>query len=235
MTGPTATAFAMDALGRSALFARVSPQALAACAATLRVRRYRRGETIFHQGDPGDSLYIIESGSVKIVLPSPEGEEGAIIATLARGDFFGELALLDGAPHSATAVASEPVSALILQQAAFEDLLETQPGIRRALIAGLVAELRRLTNHVEDLHFLDLPGRLANRIVRIARETRPGEIRDVRLEWRYTQSELGAMIGGTRQTVNRLLADLTAQGLIQIEGEELIVPDLDALTRSAER
>ncbi len=235
MTGPTAAAFAMDALGRSALFARVGPEALAACAATLRVRRYRRGETIFHQGDPGDSLYIIESGSVKIVLPSPEGEEGAIIATLARGDFFGELALLDGAPHSATAVASEPVSALILQQAAFEELLETQPGIRRALIAGLVAELRRLTNHVEDLHFLDLPGRLANRMVRIARETRPGEARDVRLEWRYTQSELGAMIGGTRQTVNRLLADLTAQGLIRIEGEELVIPDLDALTRSAER
>lgn len=236
MVGPSSSAeFAIEALGRSALFAHVSPEALAACAASLRVRRYRRGETIFHQGDPGDSLYIVESGSVKIVLPSPEGEEGAIIATLGRGDFFGELALLDGAPHSATAVAGEPVSALILQQAVFAELLETQPGLRHALIAGLVSELRRLTNHVEDLHFLDLPGRLANRIVRLAREARPGETRDVHLEWRYTQSELGAMIGGTRQTVNRLLADLTAQGLIRIEGEELVIPDVDALARSADR
>ncbi|HEY4754312.1 MAG TPA: cyclic nucleotide-binding domain-containing protein, partial [Candidatus Limnocylindrales bacterium] len=101
MTGPSwSSAFAVEALGRTALFARVSREALDACAASLRLRRYRRGETIFHQGDPGDSLYIIESGSVKIVLPSPEGEEGAIIATLGRGDFFGELALLDGAPHS---------------------------------------------------------------------------------------------------------------------------------------
>jgi len=229
------TEFAIEALRSSPLFARVEPVALAACAANLRLRRYRRGETIFHQGDPGDSLYIIESGSVKIVLPSPEGEEGAIIATLARGEFFGELALLDGAPHSATAVASEPVSALILQEPAFAELLETQPGLRRALIAGLVSELRRLTNHVEDLHFLDLPGRLAHRIVRLARETNPGETRDVHLEWRYTQSELGAMIGGTRQTVNRLLADLTAQGLIRIEGEELVIPDVDALARSADR
>ena len=236
MTGPSSsTAFAIEALGRSALFARVSPEALAACAASLRVRHYKRGETIFHQGDPGDSLYIIESGSVKIVLPSPEGEEGAIIATLARGEFFGELALLDGAPHSATAVASEPVGALILQQSTFAELLETQPDLRNALIAGLVAELRRLTNHVEDLHFLDLPGRLANRIVRVAREANPGQTVDVRLEWRYTQSELGAMIGGTRQTVNRLLADLTAQGLLRIEGDELVIPDLDALARSADR
>ena len=236
MTGPSSsTAFAIEALGRSALFAHVSPEALAACAASLRVRHYKRAETIFHQGDPGDSLYIVESGSVKIVLPSPEGEEGAILATLGRGDFFGELALLDGAPHSATAVANEPVGALILQHATFAELLETQPDLRHALIAGLVAELRRLTNHVEDLHFLDLPGRLANRIVRVARETKPGETADVRLEWRYTQSELGAMIGGTRQTVNRLLADLTAQGLLRIEGEELVIPDLDALARSADR
>jgi CRP-like cAMP-binding protein len=236
MTGPSSSAaFAVEALGRSALFAHVSPEAMEACAASLRLRHYRRGETIFHQGDPGDSLYIIESGSVKIVLPSPEGEEGAIIATLGRGDFFGELALLDGAPHSATAVASEPVGALILNAGAFADLLETQPDLRRALMAGLVAELRRLTNHVEDLHFLDLPGRLANRIVRLARDMRPGDVRDVRLEWRYTQSELGAMIGGTRQTVNRLLADLTAQGLLRIEGEELVIPDLDALARAADR
>ena len=73
--------FAVEALRRCALFARVDDETLELCASSLRVRRYRKNEIIFHQGDPGDSLYIIESGSVKIVLPSPEGEEGAIIAT----------------------------------------------------------------------------------------------------------------------------------------------------------
>jgi len=227
--------FAIEALRRCALFAKVDDETLELCASSLRVRRYRKNEIIFHQGDPGDSLYIIESGSVKIVLPSPEGEEGAIIATLMRGDFFGELALLDGAPHSATAVAIESTEALVLRRDRFEDLVETQPQLRKALFASLVTELRRLTGHVEELHFLDLPGRLASRIVRLAREAQPGVSKDIRLDWPFTQSDLAAMIGGTRQTVNRLLADMTAQDLVRLERDALIIPDLDRLARAAER
>jgi CRP-like cAMP-binding protein len=231
----TETTFAIEALRRCALFAQVDDQILALCASSLRIRRYRKNETIFHQGDPGDSLYIIESGSVKIVLPSPEGEEGAIIATLARADFFGELALLDGAPHSATAVAIEPTEALVLRRDRFEELVETEPELRKALFAALVTELRRLTGHVEELHFLDLPGRLASRIVRLARESQPDATVDIRLDWPFTQSDLAAMIGGTRQTVNRLLADMTAQDLVRLERDTLIIPDLDRLARAAER
>ena len=104
---PIELAFARSALRRCALFARVDDVTLDTVCASLRARRYRRNETIFHQGDPGDALYIVESGSVKVVLPSPEGEDAAIIATLDRGSFFGELALLDGADHSATAIAVE--------------------------------------------------------------------------------------------------------------------------------
>jgi CRP-like cAMP-binding protein len=227
--------FAIDALRRCALFASVDEQTLALCAGSLRERRYRRNETIFHQGDPGDALYILESGLVKIVLPSPGPSDDAIIATLSRGDFFGELALLDGAPHSATAVAMEPTEALVLRRDRFEDLVETEPALRRALFAGLVAELRRLTGHVEELHFLDLPGRLASRIVRLAREAQPDRETDIALDWPYTQSDLAAMIGGTRQTVNRLLADMTAQGLVRIEHDVLVIPDLARLEHAAER
>ena len=231
----TETTFAIEALRRCALFAQVDDEILALCASSLRIRRYRKNETIFHQGDPGDSLYIIESGSVKIVLPSPEGEEGAIIATLARADFFDKLALLDGAPHSATAVAIEPTEALVLRRDRFEELVETEPQLRKALFAALVTELRRLTGHVEELHFLDLPGRLASRIVRLARESQPDATVDIRLDWPFTQSDLAAMIGGTRQTVNRLLADMTAQDLVRLERDTLIIPDLDRLARAAER
>jgi len=208
---------------------------LAHCAESLRSRRYRRNETIFHQGDPGDSLYVIESGSVKIVLPDPEGQEGAIIATLGPGDFFGELALLDGEEHSATAVALEPTDAMILRRDAFDRLVDEEPPLRRALFAGLVGELRRLTNHVGELHFLNLPGRLARRIVRMAREADPAATGEVRLSWPFSQSELAAMIGGTRQTANRLLADFSAEGLIRIERDTLVVPDLDRLERAADR
>ncbi len=229
------TSFAVEALRRCALFARVDDESLAMCAASLKVRRFRRNETIFHQGDPGDSLFIVESGSVKIVLPSPEGEDGAIIATLGHGDFFGELALLDGAPHSATAVAVEPAETLVLRRETFEELIDTAPGLRKALFAGLAAELRRLTGHVEELHFLDLPGRLASRVVRLARESHPGAEGEVTLNWPYTQSDLAGMIGGTRQTVNRLLNDFANQGLIRFEKDTLIIPDLSRLARAAER
>ena len=227
--------FAIHPLRRCPLFANVDEETLAVCAGSLRVRRYRKGETIFHQGDPGDSLYILESGSVKIVLPSPDTGDDAIIATLSRGDFFGELALLDGAPHSATAVAMEPTEALVLARERFDELVDTNPLLRRALFAGLAAELRRLTGHVEELRFLDLPERLAHRMVRLAREAQPGRTVDIRLDWPFTQSDLAAMIGGTRQTVNRLLSGMTAQGLVRIERDVLIIPDLARLQRAAER
>jgi CRP/FNR family transcriptional regulator len=229
------TEFAIDVLRRSALFGRADEVNLEACARNLRIRRYRRNETIFHQGDPGDSLYIIADGRVKIVLPSPEGEDAAIIATLDRGDFFGELALLDGAPHSASAVALEPTETLVLHREPFLSLLDTDPTLRRALLAGLAAELRRLTGHVEELHFLDLPGRLASRLVRIARESQRDSQGEVRLNWPYTQSELAAMIGGARQSVNRLLADFASRDLVRFERDILVIPDLAALERAAER
>jgi CRP/FNR family cyclic AMP-dependent transcriptional regulator len=235
MAGVIEHRFATDALRRCALFAQVDDETLAMCARNLRVRRFKRNETIFHQGDPGDSLFIIESGAVKIVLPSPEGEEGAIIATLGRADFFGELALIDGAPHSATAIAVEPTETLILRRDTFETLIDQDRSLRYALFAGLAAELRRLTGHVEELHFLDLPGRLALRLVRLARESAPGVQGEIRLPWPYTQSDLAAMIGGTRQSVNRLLNDFVDQGLLRVEKESVVIPDLERLARAAER
>jgi CRP/FNR family transcriptional regulator, cyclic AMP receptor protein len=226
--------FAVRSLRQCALFAHVEPDGLRALAGAMVRRRFRRNEVIFHQGDPGDSLHIIASGAVKIVLPSPEGEE-AIIATLQAGDFFGELALLDGSPHSATATAVEAVETLSLARAPFMQLLDEDAGLRDALLAGLVAELRRLTGHVEELHFLDLAGRLAMRLVRLARERDPAAEGEVELDWPFTQSDLAAMIGGTRQSVNRLLSRLVEDGLLVIEHDTLVITDLHTLAERAER
>jgi CRP-like cAMP-binding protein len=226
--------FAVEALSRCPLFESVDRATLESMANGLRRRRVRRNEVIFHQGDPGDSLHVVASGAVKIVLPSAEGDE-AIIATLRPGDFFGELALLDGAPRSATATALEPSDTLVLPRPVFIDLLDTMPGLRNALLAGLTKELRRLTGHVEELHFLDLAGRLAMRLTRLARDADPSARGEIRLEWPYTQSDLAAMIGGTRQSVNRLLSELVDEGLISIQPDALIISDLDELARRAER
>ena len=226
--------FAVDALARCPLFAHADRTLLGSLAGRLRRRRFRRNEVIFHQGDPGDSLHVVASGAVKIVLPSAEGEE-AIIATLKPGDFFGELALLDGAPRSATASALEAAETLVLPRAVLSDLLDTLPGLRDALLFGVARELRRLTRHVEELHFLDLAGRLAMRLARLADDAQPDAYGNVRLSWPYTQSDLAAMIGGTRQSVNRLLSELVDEGLITIEPDAIVIADMERLERRAER
>ena len=236
MLGSVEREFGLRALRRCALFRLVDTPTLETLTQSLRHRRYKRDQVVFYQGDPGDSLFIIESGAVKIVLAPPdEDEEKAIIATLGPGEFFGELALLDGAPHSATAVALEPTDALVLRREAFLQMIDTQPGLRRALLESLTAELRRLTGHVQELHFLDLPGRLAMRLVRMANEAAPGVAGEVRMDWPYTQAELAAMIGGTRQSVNRLLADMAARDLVRFERDSVLIPSVDRLAREAER
>ena len=101
--------------------------------------------------------------------------------------------------------------------------------------SALRKELRRLTSQVEELHFLDLAGRLAMRLTRLAQESQPDASGQIRLAWPYTQSDLAAMIGGTRQSVNRLLAELVDEGLIQIQPDALVIRDLDELARRAER
>jgi CRP-like cAMP-binding protein len=229
---------ALEGLRNCPLFRQCDADSLNAVAGRLRQRHFRRNEVIFHQGDPGDSLHVITSGSVKIVLPSAEGDE-AIIATLREGDFFGELALLDGEPRSATATAVDGAETWSLPRDAFHLLLDGRPGLRDALLAALAGELRRLTVHVEELHFLDLAGRLAHRLVSLANDAATGAPADgsgpIALDWPYTQSDLASMIGGTRQSVNRLLSSLVDARLIRIEPDQLVILDLEGLAQRAER
>lgn len=237
MAGDGAAAFmARDALRGCRLFAGIDNPSMSLVADALRARRFKRGETIFHVDDPGDSLFIVASGQVKITIPADDGSEPMILTTIGPSGFFGELALLDGAPRSATAVALDAVETQVLRRDAFDRLVDAEPALRRALFFALAAEIRRLTAQVEDLHFFDLPGRLARHLLR----SLPPEAGDPpagqhRLPWPYTQTELAGMIGGSRQSVNRLLADLVGDGLLRFEGDELVIPDAAALAAAARR
>jgi CRP/FNR family cyclic AMP-dependent transcriptional regulator len=216
-------------------FGALDPAALDRLAASMRSRRFRRGEVIFHVGDPGDALFVIVSGEVKISLPSETGDE-AILATLRPGDVFGELALLDGAPRSASASALTPAETVILPRDRFRELIATETGVRDALLASIAGELRRLTTHVEELHFLDITGRLAARLVRLADEGGT-HLADgsMRLRTNLTQGDLAAMVGCTRQSVNKLLGQFTDEGLIRLERDGIVVTDLEGLSATSRR
>jgi CRP-like cAMP-binding protein len=228
-------AAASVALARVPLFHALPEPDLLALAQAARMRRFRRGEVIFHQGDPGDALFIVAQGRVKISLPSDAGDE-AILATLRAGDFFGELALLDGAPRSASATALEHTETLVVPRARFREALETVPGFRDALFGLLARELRRLTTHVEELHFLDMTGRLAARLARLADEqgVDAGD-GTIRLAGPYTQADLAAMVGSTRQSVNKLLGMFASDGLLRLERDAIVVLDVQGLRRASRR
>lgn len=221
-------------LGAVPLFHDLPDEDLAALADSVRVRRYRRGEVVFHQGDPGDALYILVSGRIKISSPSETGVE-AILATLQPGEFFGALALLDGAPRSASATAVDGTEVMILPRSTFRRLLNEHGAIRDHVLAALAGEVRRLTYHVEELHFLDIAGRLAARLVRLAEGAPPDADGAIRIAGPITQGELAAMVGSTRQSVNRLLGFLTEDGLIRQEREAIVILDLPGLQRAARR
>jgi CRP/FNR family transcriptional regulator, cyclic AMP receptor protein len=238
MVGPAGdVSLARTALLDCRLFADLDPATLDVIAGAMRTRRFRRGEVIFHAGDPGDALFVVASGRVKIMLPAEDGTEPAILTTIEPGAFFGVLALLDGAPRSATAVAFDAVQALVLRRESFDALLDGEPMLRRALLSALTAEIRRLTAQVEDLHFLDLPGRLARHLLRSIAPNNPEvlPVGEQRLPWPYTQAELAGMIGGSRQSVNRLLADFVAEGLLQFDDDVLVIPDPARLAAAARR
>jgi CRP/FNR family transcriptional regulator, cyclic AMP receptor protein len=229
---PASLAAALQAIP---LFGGLPPDELAALAGAVRSRRYRRGEVIFHVGDPGDALYIVTSGRVKISSPSDAGVE-AILATLRSGEFFGALALLDGAARSASATAVEPTEALVLPRDAFLRLVDEVATIRHHLFAALTGEVRRLTTQVEELHFLDTAGRLAARLSRLAREQGVAQPDgSIRLLGPITQGELAAMVGSTRQSVNKLLGYLVDDGLVRMDRDVIVIADPGGLEHAARR
>jgi CRP-like cAMP-binding protein len=224
--------FAAQCLRRCRLFRDLGPDLVTEIVRSMARRRYRRGEVIFHQGDPGDALHIVARGRVKIVLTSPEGDE-AIVATVRPGDFFGELTLIDGAPRSATATAVDPVETLVLERGRFRQLLAANEVLRDNLEVSLAAEVRRMNEHVEELHFLDLEGRIAAHLARLVQREQPGARGAVELAFDYSQGDLAAMIGGARQSVNRVLRGLEREGLVRIEGNRLFISDVAALEARA--
>ena len=207
-------------------FAGLTPSEIGALTARLRRRRYQRNEVICRRDDPGECLYIVLTGAVKIGLASKDGRE-VILTLLSDGDYFGELALLDGEPRSADATALEPSELALLPREAFTALVEANAEVALRLLSALSRNyIRRLTDAVHDSVFLDVPARLAR--VLIARIEAPNQ-GDNGGTVRLTQGELAAMVGATRESVNKWLGYYERQGWLRRERGGIVVVAPDAL------
>jgi len=190
-------------------------------------RRFPKDTVVFFEHEEGDFFFMILDGRIKVTILGDDGRE-VILSMLGPGDFFGEMALLDNEPRSATAIAVEETELLSLHRTDFQTVLTDNRSITIALIKVLTARLRRANHQISTLALLDVYGRVARVIVDMAREE-GRRLRDGRIAFRRaTHQEIANRIGTTRETVTRMLKDLERQGLIHIEGKEIVVePDFE--------
>lgn len=214
-----------DHLRRLPLFARLSDAELDELAERIRPRSFRRGETIFRKDDTGTHLYLVLEGTVKIALPGELGQE-ALVALMRPGEFFGELALLDRGPRSASATALEDTSAALLAGDDFLAFLESHPAAVRVVLEVLARTIRRLSDRVEDLTFLDVPSRVAKYLLDLAQSHGAAG-----WELNLTQDELAAFTGASRVSVNRVLGDLERRDLISIRRRRIAIRDPERLAK----
>jgi CRP/FNR family cyclic AMP-dependent transcriptional regulator len=200
-------------LGGVPLFASLSEEALRAVEAVCRRRVFKRGETLFYEEDPGNALYIVQTGQVKIVRLAPDGEE-RILHLEGPGECLGELSLIDGAPRSAKAVALDRVEALVLYREEFLALVDRHPAVARAVMSGLAGMVRRLSEQVQDLTALDVPGRIAKKLLELADSHGQTTPDGVQISLPLTQQELADMVGATRVAVNQALSWFRGQGIL---------------------
>ncbi|WP_189113832.1 Crp/Fnr family transcriptional regulator [Pilimelia terevasa] len=216
-----------DALSGVAMFTGLEQEVRQRVLAAAVPRTYRRGTLLFVENDPGDSLILLKRGAVAVFRTSATGER-AMLSVVRPPDVLGEVSLLDGSARSASAEAIEDTHALALSRGAFMELVHSNPRILDAVMRSLGALIRRLTEQNADHVFLDLPGRVAKTLVRLAGDT-SATIVTVELN----QSQLAEMAGGSRQSVNQAIGSFAGRNWLRTEGRRIVINDLPALRRRA--
>jgi CRP/FNR family transcriptional regulator, cyclic AMP receptor protein len=213
-------------LARCALFAGLSPEILRVLEEASRVRRFPKGQILCSEGDPGDNLIVLEEGQAKICRFTVEGQE-IVLSLVNAPAAFGELALIDGAPRSATIVAITPVAVRLIERSTFIDLVEREPEIARGLLQALAAMVRATNERFVDLLTLDVPGRVAKWLLAHAPQQPPVEGDAV--PFAISQGDLAAELGATRVSVNRALKTFEQRGCIRLERGCIVLLKPDVL------
>ena len=206
-----------EALRTIPLFANVEDNDLAQIAAASTVRTYDKNSIIITEGDTSSSLYVILSGEVKVFVSDEDGRSN-VVNRLGPGDYFGELSLIDEEPRSASIEAVSKCRLSILSRAYFFDYLEANPRVAIRLLQGIGQRLRNTTHHAKDLALMDVFGRIANVLLKVAIEEDGRTITPP-----LTQQDIADQVGSSREMVSRILKDLRAGGYVSMDGKRFVI------------
>jgi CRP-like cAMP-binding protein len=222
----------LDVVRNAPLFAGLDDEAASALLGSMSRTRLERGDVLFREGDQGDRLYVIGEGKIKLGRTSKDGREN-LLAIQGPGELFGELSLFDPGPRTATASAIAETQLLGLGHEDLNDYLAGRPAVATAMLAALARRLRRTNDILADLVFTDVPGRVAKALLdlstRFGRRSEDG----VLVAHDLTQEELAQLVGASRETVNKALADFASRGWLRLEPRGVVVYELDRLQRRA--
>ena len=219
-------------LAQTDIFGQLSDAALERLADKALERRFKKGQPIFYQGDPGNSVYVLVSGMVKVMVTSEKGDE-MVLVTLESPATFGELAVIDGRERSASVEALEPSSVLVFGRDVLFELIREDASFAEGLLRSLGGLIRRLTDQAADFVFLDLHGRVAKLLLQFA-ETRGEKTDDgTVLDLHLTQGDIARMVGGSRQSVNQIIRSFENRGYLEVHRKVMVLKSLDLLARRA--
>ncbi len=221
-----------DQVRDAPLFTALDDEAAAALRASMAQVRLSRGDVLFAEGDPGDRLYVVTSGKVKLGRTSADGREN-LLAVLGPGEMFGELSLFDPGPRTATATAITDTVLIALGHDDLQPWLTGRPEVAGQLLRALAQRLRRTNEAMADLVFSDVPGRVAKALLDLAKRFGTPSDEGVHVTHDLTQEELAQLVGASRETVNKALADFQQRGWIRHEARAVVLLDIERMRRRA--
>ena len=221
-----------ERLARTPFFADASTPLLAMVADASVTRTLVRGDVLFNEGDDGNQLYVVVEGKIKLGRSSVDGREN-LLALLGPGQMFGELSFFDPGPRSATATAVTDVELGVLGHDVLGPLVEDHTGVALAFLHQLAERLRRTNEVVGDLVFSDVPGRVAKALIDLAERFGRQADDGIHVSHDLTQEELAQLVGASRETVNKALADFASRGWLRLEPRSVVIMDVERLARRA--
>ncbi|MBM9432300.1 Crp/Fnr family transcriptional regulator [Flaviflexus equikiangi] len=214
------------------LFAGLSEEDQAKLAELMSEETLRRGESLFHEGDSGEHLFIIVDGKIKLGHAADDGREN-LIAILGPGEIIGELSLFDKGKRSTSATAVAPTTLLALSHVDLMGFIDTNPDMAKHMLRQLAQRLRKTNEQMADLVFADVPGRVAKALLDLARRFGERTQEGVYVAHDLTQEEIAHLVGASRETVNKSLADFVSRGWIRLEGRAVTLIEIGRLEKRA--